>query len=248
MKRLLALPTGFASRICAPCSVVLMLTSATALAQSTDAANPPAPAQSSAQDEASGGCEPIGLTASGEIVFPFRCKGVVERQRAAAAKPAEPKPAVAAAAPEKPHAQPAAANAKTIGMLHPAAIPPRGTARAVAVPVGAAHAPKTAEAKTAEAKTVEGKSVEGKTSEGKTVEITKGIQRAAGAAHDYAMGPPGCSQFRSYHAVSATYLAFDGQHRPCHEVAGQPSRSRVAGNQPAPKQISHTASPAAVKP
>ena len=28
-----------------------------------------------------GGCMPIGLTASGEIVFPFACKALIERQR-----------------------------------------------------------------------------------------------------------------------------------------------------------------------
>jgi hypothetical protein len=37
-----------------------------------------------------GGCMPIGLTASGEIVFPFACKALIERQRGAvdALKPA----------------------------------------------------------------------------------------------------------------------------------------------------------------
>jgi hypothetical protein len=239
MKRLLALPTGFASRLSALCSV-LMLTSAAALAQSSDAANPPpAPAQPSAQDEATGGCDPIGLTGSGEIVFPFRCKDMVERQRAAATKPAEPTPAVAnvapAAAPDKPHVQPAAAT------------------------VEAAHAPKTVEAKTVEAKpveakpvqgkTVQGKTVQGKTAQGRAVEIAKGVQPIAPAARDHAMGPPGCTKFRSYNAVSATYLAFDGQRYPCREVAGRPTQtqSRIAGNQPAPKQGSPTVSPAAIK-
>ena len=28
-----------------------------------------------------GGCMPIGLTASGEIVFPFACRALIERQR-----------------------------------------------------------------------------------------------------------------------------------------------------------------------
>jgi len=30
-----------------------------------------------------GGCMPIGLTASGEIVFPFACRALIERQRGA---------------------------------------------------------------------------------------------------------------------------------------------------------------------
>jgi len=191
------------------------------------------------QDEATGGCEPIGLTGSGEIVFPFRCKDMVERQRAAATKPAEPTPAVAnaapAAAPDNPHVQPAAATDE------------------------AAHAPKTVDAKPVEAKPVEAKPVQGKTAQGKTVQgktaqgravvIAKGVQPIAPAARDHAMGPPGCTRFRSYNAVSATYLAFDGQRYPCREVAGLPTQtqSRIAGNQPAPKQGSPTVSPAAIK-
>jgi len=37
-----------------------------------------------------GGCMPIGITASGEIVFPFTCKALIERLRAPIE---EPKPA-----------------------------------------------------------------------------------------------------------------------------------------------------------
>jgi hypothetical protein len=260
MKRLFALPTGFASRLCAQCSVLLMLTSAAALAQSTDAANPPpAPAQPAVQDEASGGCEPIGLTGSGEIVFPFRCKDMVERQRAAATKPAEPTPAVAnvapAAAPDKPHVQPAAA---TVEAAHAPKTVEAKTVEAKTVEAKTVEA-KTVEAKTVEAKpveakpvqgkTVQGKTVQGKTAQGRAVEIAKGVQPIAPAARDHAMGPPGCTKFRSYNAVSATYLAFDGQRYPCREVAGRPTQtqSRIAGNQPAPKQGSPTVSPAAIK-
>src|SRR4051812_32808165 len=165
MKRLLAFPTGFASRVCALCSVLLMLTGA-ACAESADA-NPPAPAQTPAQDQAAGGCEPIGLTASGEIVFPFRCKDKVERQRVDVTKPSEPKPAVAAAAPAaqeihratrqaKPQAQPVAAPTKMTAVhpvhpttakpvaIHPASAVP-ASAGPAAQPVDAAHAPKNRE-------------------------------------------------------------------------------------------------------
>jgi BA14K-like protein len=267
MKRLLALPTGFASRICAPCSVLLMLTSAAALAQSTDAANPPpAPAPSSAPDATSAGCEPIGLTASGEIVLPFRCKDVVERQRAAAAKSAEPKPTVStqqekseeksqerpqvksqekhhATSQQKPQAQPVVSAAKTAAM-HPA-----GTAqRKPAVrPVGAAHLPKTAEAKSGETNSDEANADEAKGAEAKPVEATKGAQQVAGGAHEHGMGPPGCMQFQSYNAVSATYLGFDGQRHPCRAVVGQVARNQVAGNQAARTQLSHKPSPADIK-
>jgi hypothetical protein len=35
-----------------------------------------------------GACMPIGVTVSGEIVFPFQCKDFIERQKAADQKPA----------------------------------------------------------------------------------------------------------------------------------------------------------------
>ena len=154
------------------------------------------------QDEATAGCEPIGLTASGEIVFPFRCKDTVERQRAAASKPSEPKAAVAA---------PAAARE---------AHQEKAPAQAVVAAKPAAVAPAT---------------------------IKPAAQPAATAAHDHAVGPRGCSLFRSYNAAAGTYLAFDGQRYPCREVAGQPARNQVAGNQPARTQAPHKPSPADIK-
>jgi hypothetical protein len=284
MTRLLALPAGLASRVCVLCSVLMMLTGAAARAQSADPATAP-----SAQDEATRGCEPIGLTASGEIVFPFRCKDTVERQHAAATKPSEPKPAVAAAAPAvqeklqaKPQAQPVAAAAKTTAVhpvhtanakpvaIHPAGPAPKAAKPAVQ-PVDTVHSPKnpdknlektadarttgkttdrttekTAEAKATEAKTDEAKSAESKSAETKPVETTKSIPQVAGKAHART-GPPGCTQFQSYNAVSATYLGFDGQRHPCLEAAGQVARSQVAGNQAVRTQSPHKPPPADIK-
>ena len=85
MKRLLAL--------------LLTVMSGAALAQTTGTVNPsPAPAEPSVKEDVPpGGCMPIGLTASGEIVFPIQCKEFIERQRGNAVeqKPAavEEKPA-----------------------------------------------------------------------------------------------------------------------------------------------------------
>jgi hypothetical protein len=255
-----------------------MLTGAAARAQSADPATPP-PAPS-AQDEATGGCEPIGLTASGEIVFPFRCKDTVERQHAAATRPSEPKPAVAAAAPAvqaKPQAQPVVAAAKLTAVhpvrtanakpvaIHPAGPAPKAAKPAVQ-PVDTVHSPKnlgknpdknlekTAEArttgktteKTTEAKTTEAKTDEAKSAETKPVETTKSIPQVAGKAHART-GPPGCTQFQSYNAVSATYLGFDGQRHPCLEAAGQVARSQVAGNQAVRTQSPHKPPPADIK-
>jgi hypothetical protein len=54
-----------------------------ALAQTTGTVNPSAvPAESSGKEDVPpGGCMPIGMTASGEMVFPIQCKGIIERER-----------------------------------------------------------------------------------------------------------------------------------------------------------------------
>jgi hypothetical protein len=70
----------------------MLTTSGAASAQTTGALGP-----SSGKDEVSpGGCTPIGLTASGEVVFPFTCKAFLEQRRG----PIEaPKPAATAEQP-----------------------------------------------------------------------------------------------------------------------------------------------------
>jgi hypothetical protein len=85
-------------------ALLLSVMSGAALAQITGTVNPSgAPAESSAKEEVPpGGCTPIGLTASGEIVFPIQCRELIERQRGKAVeqKPAavEEKPVAVAAA------------------------------------------------------------------------------------------------------------------------------------------------------
>jgi len=70
------------------------MVSSPALAQTTGAVNPsPTPAEPSAKESVPlGGCMPIGLTASGEMVFPILCKEFIEQHRE---KDMEQKPAVA---------------------------------------------------------------------------------------------------------------------------------------------------------
>src|SRR3981189_3893653 len=72
--------------------LLLTVTSGAALAQTTVTVGPsPAPAEPSMKEDVPpGGCMPIGLTASGEIVFPIQCKEFIERQRG---KAVEQKPA-----------------------------------------------------------------------------------------------------------------------------------------------------------
>jgi hypothetical protein len=73
-------------------ALLLSAMSGAALAQTTGTLNPSsAPAQPSVnEDVPPGGCMPIGLTTSGEIVFPIQCKEFIERARG---KAVEQKPA-----------------------------------------------------------------------------------------------------------------------------------------------------------
>jgi BA14K-like protein len=73
-------------------AVLVSVMSGAALAQTTGAVNPgAAPAQPSVDvDVPPGGCMPIGLTSSGEIVFPIQCKEFIEQHRG---KDVEQKPA-----------------------------------------------------------------------------------------------------------------------------------------------------------
>jgi hypothetical protein len=73
-------------------ALLLSVTSGAALAQITGTVNPsPTQAEPSTKgDVPPGGCMPIGLTASGEIVFPIQCRELIERQRG---KAVEQKPA-----------------------------------------------------------------------------------------------------------------------------------------------------------
>ena len=73
-------------------ALLLSVMSGAALAQTTGTVNPsPTQAEPSTKgDVPPGGCMPIGLTASGEIVFPIQCRELIERQRG---KAVEQKPA-----------------------------------------------------------------------------------------------------------------------------------------------------------
>jgi hypothetical protein len=73
-------------------ALALLLSGGASLAQTTGTVNPSgAPAEPSVKEDIpTGGCMPIGLTASGEIVFPIQCRELIEQQRG---KAVEQKPA-----------------------------------------------------------------------------------------------------------------------------------------------------------
>jgi hypothetical protein len=104
---------------------LLTVTSGAALAQTTGTVGPsPAPAEPSMKEDVPpGACMPIGLTASGEIVFPIQCKEFIERQRGKAVerKPAtEEAPVQAAKQPDSApplESKPAAQPVETVPLL-----------------------------------------------------------------------------------------------------------------------------------
>jgi BA14K-like protein len=69
-------------------SALVLLISGAAIAQTTGTLNPNS---KPAEDVPPGGCMPIGMTASGEMVFPIQCKGIIERGRGSTL---EQKPAI----------------------------------------------------------------------------------------------------------------------------------------------------------
>src|SRR5882757_7212333 len=87
MKRPLVLQAVVAS------FAIFAVVSTGALTQTTGTVSPgPAPTEPSAQDTTpAGGCMPIGVTASGDDVFPLQCRDFIERQKASNTKPAEEK-------------------------------------------------------------------------------------------------------------------------------------------------------------
>jgi hypothetical protein len=213
------------------CCVLLTVLSGVAFAQTTGTVNPstvtakpnPPPAGPAADEEPPpGGCMPIGVTVSGEIVFPFQCKGFIERQKAADNRPtatedqpAQAKPAAAKVKPtakEKPTAaaaeeKPATADAK------PAAAEEKPTeeksAAAEDQPAAAEEKPAAAAEKTA------AKQSEGAPGSGKPAAERLEAVPLPRRAELKPVGPPGCTHFRSYDPVSATYRAYGGQRRQC---------------------------------
>src|SRR5580704_4517248 len=102
-------------------ALLLTATANEARAQVTGTVNPGGDRAEPAAKDAPppGGCMPIGVTASGEVVFPFLCKGFIEQHKGADQKPAgsdgaSRKPAAADAQPKNaPKSAPKDAEEKT---------------------------------------------------------------------------------------------------------------------------------------
>ena len=131
---------------------------------------------------------PIGLTASGEIVFPIQCKEFIDRERGKAVEqtppPAAGKPAMAD---EKPAAEqkPAVVEEKPAARQLEAAAPPQDATPEISKPAD------------------------------KPVEAAAMPKRADHEPRKRAPRSEGCSHYRTYDAASGTYRGYDGRRRSC---------------------------------
>jgi BA14K-like protein len=205
MKRVLVPETGVAGLAASALltCALLLVTGGALIAQTTGSVDPNhGPVEPSAKqdvDPPPGGCMPIGVTASGDIVFPLQCMGFIERQQGTAVRQkaaatdqkrpaAEDNPAAAAekppAAEEKPPAaedKPAAVEEKPPTKQSEAAVPEIN--KPADNPVRAAPFPLQ--------------------------------KRAEQEPRERSVGPTGCTRFRSYDPVSGTYRSYDGRRRSC---------------------------------
>jgi BA14K-like protein len=182
-----------------------------------------------------GGCMPIGVTASGEIVFPFLCKGFIEQHKAANQRPAAPDDAGPNSATAE--EQRAAAERKVgsaddkSAAKQPDSVAPR-TAESAPDAAKAAQdtSPKPVAAEEhrpiadAKPESAEDKSVAKPPDN--TASIAKSSREPAEPApsrerersrksHEGSAGPPGCTRFRSYDASSGSYTDYSGRRRAC---------------------------------
>jgi hypothetical protein len=195
MKRLFAL----ARLAAALCCVLLTAMGSSLLAQSTGSVDPrAAPVEPSVKqdDPPPGGCMPIGLTVSGEVVFPFQCKEFIERLKARDQKAAvgEEKPAAAQEEPGALQQKPAAEEKPAATEEKPPAVKEETTA---AKRQNTTVAPESIKAVDV------------------PVEKAPFQKRAARQPRERSIGQPACTHFRTYEPESGTYRSYDGYRRSC---------------------------------
>jgi BA14K-like protein len=224
-------PDAIVARLFAPaafvvCCVLLTGIGGAALAQTGNLADPsPTAAQSSPKEDEPppGGCKPIGLTVSGEVVFPFECKEFIERQKAIISKPAaaETSPAAAEVKPSAAEAvrppaveeKPTVAEAKPGPAAEKPAIVEDKPAAVQDKPAAAEEKPVIAEPKTA-SKPPEETAPDNSQASVKPEPVPV-PRRGDRRPHERTASAPSCTQYRTYNAASGTYRGFDGRTRPC---------------------------------
>jgi hypothetical protein len=181
------------------CCVLLIAMGSSLFAQTTGTANPKAaPVEPSVKqdDLPPGGCLPIGLTISGEVVFPFQCKEFLERLKARDQKAAvgKEKPATAQEESASLQQKPAATEEK---------------------PTSTEQKPPAAKEEMTAAKRQDTVAPESSITVDVPVEKTPLQKRAERSSRERAIGQPGCTHFRTYDPESGTYRSYDGHRRSC---------------------------------
>jgi hypothetical protein len=197
----------------APVVLAWLLVSLPAFAQTTGAITPGKANDPLAQEEPPpGGCMPIGITAAGETVFPYACKGFIEAhkgkpspQASETRDEAEPSPSINAAAAPAVNA----AAAPAVNATNATTAPAVNSATAAATAAVTAPSVNETNVPTVEEKAV-AKPDEPAASRTDQAPAAKQrpTRRAAGA-------PPNCAQFRTFDSVTGMYRDFTGQTRPC---------------------------------
>ncbi|MGC2810029.1 MAG: hypothetical protein WA303_06585 [Bradyrhizobium sp.] len=205
MKRLPALPKASPRRVAARCGILVTLISGAALAQTTGTVNPnPTPPEPTVKaDVPPGGCMPIGLTASGEIVFPIQCKEFIDRERG---KAVEQTPPAAAGKPAMADEKPAAAEQKPFVVEQK---PPVVEEKPAVVEEKPAARQSEAAAPRQDAVPEISKPAD------QPVEAAAMPKRADHQPRKRALRSGDCSHYRTYDAASGTYRGYDGRRRSC---------------------------------
>jgi hypothetical protein len=211
----------------------LLLTAAGTRAQTTGSINPgtdrtDTPAKN---EPPPGGCMPIGVTASGEIVFPFLCKGFIEQHKAANQQPATGDLAGKPAAVDGP---PKSEDKRAT--TEPEEVAPKAAAPAAEVakegqgpsPAPAAadeprpagddkpeHADETRADETRAAKPADTAAAAAASSTPEAAGPGLAQKREPRKPREGSAGPPGCTRFRSYDPGHGTYVDYSGRRQAC---------------------------------
>jgi hypothetical protein len=176
----------------------LLLMAGAAMAQTTGATKPaPAAAATEAGPDQPppGGCMPIGITAAGDVVFPFACKDLIDLHRGKGQQ-SSATPEAGQGAPAHDAATAAAGDAvKTTGSV---AVQPQSRPSTEGDGIKAAEGtPAPAQPAVREKDAPEANRAE-----------PSGSRASRG-------DPAGCTSFRTYDAKTESYRDFSGRRRPC---------------------------------
>ncbi len=212
--------------------LLLAMMSGAGMAQTTGATSPNSTSDSDSAKKAwpQGGCMPIGITAAGDVVFPFECKEFLDRYKAEMDKssdagggaPNPPNPSNPPSGGTEAHgpqaapapAQVAAPASKTAAPAAQAAAPaPKDAPRN---PDDATAAIQSAPAAPAPKSAVKQSKHERKVADSDDDDDRATPQRhAAATKHKTEKGTAACMHFRTYDPDSGTYKGYDGQRRSC---------------------------------